>query len=278
MGYIFIISIILFATITLIIRHSNKKRSKQTQLKGIRYITQLKPLISLVQQHRGLTSAWLNGDDKVKAQLHLKQKEIKKIITEINTTELQSNERWLSFNDHWDRLLTFKIKPTVSNSFEQHCSIIKNLSYLLEDSSETYLLTTDHCTHFPSIGYNWRELVVLIENIGQARAIGTGVSVQKECSSVNKIRLNFLAESIQKISTETLSNLYYLPEEVNKHNEYIKVATVKVEELIGLISKELVNNQQITIEHQHYFAMASSAMNAFDDIFYHQVEQLKKTI
>lgn len=134
MGYIFIISIILFATITLIIRHSNKKRSKQTQLKGIRYITQLKPLISLVQQHRGLTSAWLNGDDKVKAQLHLKQKEIKKIITEINTTELQSNERWLSFNDHWDRLLTFKIKPTVSNSFEQHCSIIKNLSYLLEDS------------------------------------------------------------------------------------------------------------------------------------------------
>lgn len=278
MGYIIIISIILFITITLVMRRSNKNTIKQTQLKGISYITQLKPIISLVQQHRGLTSAWLNGDDKIKPQLNLKQKEIKKIIDIINTTELESSERWISFKDHWDRLLTFKTKPTVSNSFEQHCSLIKNLSYLLEDTSEAYLLTTDHCTQFPNIAYTWRELVVLIENIGQARAIGTGVSVQKNCSSVDKIRLNFLAENIKKVSTETLSNLYYLPEEVKKHNVYIKTATVKVEELLSLISKELVNNQQISIEHKYYFAMASSAMNAFDEIFYHQIEQLKRTI
>jgi len=232
MEHIFIIVVGLFIIIAFSIRVAKRSKIKKSQLQGITYITQLKPLISLVQQHRGLTSAWLNGDENVKPKLVNLQNEIKQVIHLLNKTDLQANERWMSFYDHWQRMLEFKIKPSVSNSFDQHCSLIKNLSYLLEDTSETYFLTSEHHKGFPNIGYTWRELIVLTENIGQARAIGTGVSVQKQ----------------------------------------------KIQELTLVIAKELVNSTDITIESQDYFSMASNTISAFDDIFYHQVDQLKRLI
>ena len=278
MEHIFIIVVGLFIVIAFSIRGAKRSKIKKSQLEGITYIIQLKPLISLVQQHRGLTSAWLNGDENVKPKLVNLQNEIKQVIHLLNKTDLQANERWMSFYDHWQRMLEFKIKPSVSNSFDQHCSLIKNLSYLLEDTSETYFLTSEHHKGFPNIGYTWRELIVLTENIGQARAIGTGVSVQKHCSSVDKIRLSFLAENMTKVSTGTLNNLHYLPDEIEKHNNHIQIARSKIQELTLVIAKELVNSTDITIESQDYFSMASNTISAFDDIFYHQVNQLKRLI
>ncbi|MDO7086417.1 hypothetical protein WNY51_00695 [Pseudocolwellia sp. AS88] len=278
MEHIFIIVVGLFIIIAFSIRVAKRSKIKKSQLQGITYITQLKPLISLVQQHRGLTSAWLNGDENVKPKLVNLQNEIKQVIHLLNKTDLQANERWMSFYDHWQRMLEFKIKPSVSNSFDQHCSLIKNLSYLLEDTSESYFLTSEHHKGFPNIGYTWRELIVLTENIGQARAIGTGVSVQKHCSSVDKIRLSFLAENMTKVSTGTLNNLHYLSDEIEKHNNHIQIARSKIQELTLVIAKELVNSTDITIESQDYFSMASNTISAFDDIFYHQVDQLKRLI
>jgi len=278
MQYIFITIILFFIIITFLIRSSNNKSVVSSQLKGIDYITQLKPLITLIQQHRGLTSAWLSGDESAKPKLSQMQAAIMKKVEPISLTELGSNERWLSFIDHWERLLKFKTKPTPENSFEQHCSIVKNLSYLLEDTSETYHLTADYCNQFHNISLTFRELIVLTENIGQARAIGTGVCVQNKCSSVNKIRLNFLAENIKKITNETLRNLSHLPEEGNKHNLNVNKANLKVGELTSVILKDLVNNPKVIMNNQVYFTMASDTISAFDNIFYHQVEQLKSTL
>lgn len=278
MGYFFISAICLLVVCILIIKRFNKNKIKQTQLLGIGYITQLKPLISLVQQHRGQSSAWLNGDLTVKPKITSLQKQIGNIINDIKKTELHTNERWVSFDDHWQRLLNLKTKSSVANSFEQHCLLIKNLSYLLEDTSETYLLTAEYCNTFPNIGYTWRELIIATENIGQARAIGTSVCVQKVCSSVDKIRLNFLTENMQKITANTLHKLHYLSDEVDQHDDYINAATLKMEDFTQVISNDLVNSPVIIIDHQRYFALATSAIAAFDDIFYHQVEQLKKLI
>ncbi|XPF94354.1 hypothetical protein ACM9HF_20455 [Colwellia sp. RE-S-Sl-9] len=278
MGYFFITAICLLAICILIIKRFNKNKIKKTQLLGISYITQLKPLISLVQQHRGLSSAWLNGDITVKPKITSLQKQIANMIKDLKKTELHTNERWVSFNDHWQRLLNLKTKPSVANSFEQHCLLVKNLSYLLEDTSETYLLTAEYCNGFPNIGYTWRELIISTENIGQARAIGTSVCVQKVCSSVDKIRLNFLTENMKKITTNTLHKLHYLSDEVDQHDDYINAATLKMEDFTQVISNDLVNSPTIAIDHQRYFALATSTIAAFDDIFYHQVEQLKKLI
>ena len=45
------------------------KDNKKAQQQGLDYISQIKKIITIVQQHRGLTAAWLNGDTKVTTQL-----------------------------------------------------------------------------------------------------------------------------------------------------------------------------------------------------------------
>jgi hypothetical protein len=46
----------------------------------------------------------------------------------------------------------------------------------------------------------WRELLTAVEHIGQARAIGIGVSTVASCSSVSRIRFK---HSCQKIEDNT---------------------------------------------------------------------------
>jgi len=278
MGYFFI-GIIgsLFFTVW-IIKYLNKNKIKKSQLIGIDYIVQFKALIHLVQQHRGLSICLLNHDESSQSTLIATQAEIVSLINKIEATEFSFNQRWISFLDHWERLLTLKNQLSFSDSFEQHCSLIKNLSLLLEDTSENYLLTEEFFSTFPNISYTWRELILATENIGQARAIGTNVCMQEYCSSVDKIRLHLLIDSIKKITANTLYKLHYINADVDKHDDNMNAATLKIEMLTDIIFTELINTENITLNHQQYFSMSTLTLKAFDEIFYHQIEQIKKLI
>lgn len=274
-----ILTFICVLVITLIfIKKNTKKKTKETQLTGISFITQLKSLITLVQQHRGQTSAWLNGDVKVERKLMEIKSSIQFIIKQLHITSINTNDRWIGFYDHWQRLLLLKNKTSVDNSFDQHCLLIKNLAYLIEDIADNHFLTADYCSELPNIGYTWRELVMSTENIGQSRAIGTSVSVQKKCSSVDNIRLNFLSENINKVTINTLNNLSYLPNEAEQHKKLVNIATNKVKELTETISQELINTTEITLDNKEYFTLATATIASFDNIFDHQVAQLSKVI
>ena len=254
------------------------KDNKKAQQQGLDYISQIKKIITIVQQHRGLTAAWLNGDTKVTTQLVILKQLISKEMKLLKFTPIYQNERWSAFADHWDRLLKLNKSLLIENSFEQHTLMIKNLAYLLEDTAEISHLTTDFLPEFTNIGYVWRELILTTESIGQSRAIGTGVAVQQYCSSVDKIRLNFLIETMTKITLNTLQHLSYLPQEINTHKELVKRATEKMNQLIETMKFELVNASTITIDNNQYFELATNTMSTMNDIFDHQVMQLKTTL
>lgn len=269
--------IFLFAAIFFVNQlRQNKKRKIQQQ--GIVFIGQIKSLITLVQQHRGLMSAALNGDTKVSTKLSLLKQKISLLIKELEMTPVQANERWSAFADHWQRLLKLDNKPSAENSFEQHTMMIRNLAYLLEDTAEKAFLTADFVPAMPNIGYVWRELVLATENIGQSRALGTGVAVQSFCSSVDKVRLNFLTQTMTKVADHALQHLSYLPEERSIHQQLIASATNKMNQLIETISNDLVNASNITVDNGVYFELATDTMKEMNDIFDHQVKQLHSVI
>lgn len=278
MEFLILTFICVFVITVIFIKINKKKRTTESQLMGINFITQLKSLITLVQQHRGQTSAWLNGDVKVERKLMEIKSSIQFIIKQLHITPINKNDRWIGFYDHWQRLLLLKNKTSVDNSFDQHCLLIKNLAYLIEDIADNHFLTADYCSELPNIGYTWRELVMSTENIGQSRAIGTSVSVQKKCSSVDNIRLNFLSENITKVTINTLNNLSYLPNEAEQHKKLVNIATNKVKELTDTISQEFINTTEITLDNKEYFTLATATIASFDNIFDHQVAQLSTII
>ena len=278
MEFIILIFICALVVALLLIKKNKKKNTTKSQLVGINFITQLKSLITLVQQHRGQTSAWLNGDKRVEKKLMEIKADIQLIINQLHVSSINKSERWIGFYDHWQRLLLLKNKTSVDNSFDQHCLLIKNLAYLIEDTADNHFLTADNCSELPNIGYTWRELVMSTENIGQSRAIGTSVSAQKKCTSVDNIRLNFLCENINKVAINTLNNLSYLPSETTQHKKLVNTAMNKVKELTETISQELTNTTKITLDNTEYFNLATKTIASFDDIFDHQVAQLSTII
>jgi hypothetical protein len=167
---------------------------------------------------------------------------------------------------------------SVANNFEQHTALIQNLTYLLEDAAESAHLTSDHLSGFDNVGYVWRELLQTTENVGQCRAIGTGVAVQKNCSSVDKIRLSYLLQNLTQISDSTLHNLPCLPEEKSEHERLVQRAKSNMSQLFSVIKTELLEGQKITVDSGGYFQLATDTMAGINDIFDHQLKQLKRVV
>lgn len=273
--------IIVLAIVLIAVAFHFYQIQKQTSLKtnGLKNVSELKLLISDLQTHRGLSSAWLNGDESKKTILLSLQHTIS---TKINYLELQnsinSSNRWKSFIDHWGRLSKSDTNREPENNFTQHTQIISNLLYLLEDEAEFSHLNAIAIPELPNIGFVWRELAVTAEKIGQSRAIGTGVTTRKNCSSVHKIRLSFLKQHIEEMMNETLSKLSCIDCFSHEHVGLLKDAKLKMEYLTLTMQHDLIEADEITINQNEYFNLATNAISALDLIFEHQVKQIKHTI
>ena len=259
--------------------HYKIKKQKTLQAKGLINISYIKRLISLIQSHRGLSSALLNGDNSKKSPLQALEQQVEVEVRFLKSqVEVQETSRWGGFIDHWGRLNKQDSHRDSENSFKQHTQLISNLLYLLEDEAERSHLNAACLLNLQAIGFVWRELVVTTETIGQSRAIGTGVATSKECSSVHKIRLSFLQQHIEVTMNETLSKLSSLEAFSKKHSELLAIAKSKMDFFSKTIENELIKASPITINQDEYFALATDSIKALDDIFEHQMQQIQQTI
>ncbi|WP_298942194.1 nitrate- and nitrite sensing domain-containing protein [uncultured Psychromonas sp.] len=276
---IYIIILLLIILFSVWLHHYKTKQQKALCVQGLDNISHIKLLISAIQTHRGLSSAFLNGDQSKQAMLTTIEQQVNNEIKYLEAQRtLDEKGRWGSFIDHWERLKQHDKARDADNSFKQHTQLIANLLYLLEDEAERGYLNAGSFPTLPNIGFVWRELVVTTEIIGQSRAIGTGVATSKTCSSVHKIRLSFLQQNMQKTINSTLPKLSSLERFTGEHKALLKVAKLKMEFLSSTIERELISADKISINQDEYFALATDSIKALDSIFNHQIEQIQHII
>ena len=276
---LYIINLLLMVLVSIVLHHYKTKKQKKLHKEGLTNIFHLKQLIGLIQNHRGLSSALLNGDKSKLAPLQVLEDKVQVEVLHLEAQEaIQETSRWVGFSDHWGRLNKKDDNRDPDNSFNQHTQLIANLLYLLEDEAERSHLNALSLPMLPNIGFVWRELVVTTETIGQARALGTGVATLKFCSCVHKIRLSFLQQNIQKTMNETLLNLSSLELFAQKHSELLDNAKLKMDSFSKTIEYELIEASNVTINQDEYFALATETIETLDHIFEHQMEQIEQTI
>lgn len=175
------------------------KRKKQEEDRlfgcGIEYIKSLRSFLALLQQHRGLTTGYLNGNHSVAVEIASLNHRIDWVLDDIYANRLwvRDNVKWSSMVDHWERLALAYLQTDAENNFKQHNILIANLLYLIEDVADAHHLAR---MGGGSLDTDWRYLLSIAEYIGQARALGTGVAAKGECSSVMRIQLNHLRNKI----------------------------------------------------------------------------------
>lgn len=275
--YLFILIVMILFSVVL--HYYKVKQQKTLQINGLGNISHLKLLISLIQNHRGLSSAWLNGDESKQQQLRSVEQQADSEIQHLQYQDpIRKSNRWSAFIDHWGRLDKHDDSRDSDNNFKQHTQLVETLLYLLEDEAERSHLNAISLPKLPTIGFVWRELIATTEAIGQSRAIGMGVATSKICSSVHKIRLSFLQQNMQKTINDTLPQLSSLEGFTQKHTELLKTAKTKVDFFSFTIKGELIDSADITINQDEYFTLASDTIKALDNIFEHQMQQIKQTI
>jgi hypothetical protein len=274
-----IIVLLIFILVSFYLKLSLAKKGRvKIQHQGMLNVKGLKQLIYFIQQHRGMTAAYLNGKKEVLPKINIIRNSIQENIRKSELTCSKDNERWQSFLDHWQRLGTGSVEASADNSFDQHTLLIRNLLYLLEDEAEKGLLFSQFLPQFPQAGYAWREVIGATEVIGQARAIGVGVATQKNCSSIDNIRLSFLQQQMNQVVKTVLHQLYCLPQYIEEHNRLIKITQDQTQILFSTIDQAFLSAEKITLDPQVYFEQASLVIQSIDDVFKHQLMQISNSL
>lgn len=251
-----VVAVMLFLIVALAIKkpwHHPVRRSE-----GVQLLNGLRQLLEHLQQHRGLSTGYLRGDQSLKSKVDDTRASIRSDLRRLNETALCDHDRWVAFKDHWSRLEQSALSLPVSDNVQQHNHLIANMLQLIEDiAAQNNLLYLTH----PGDGISilWRELLYTTEWLGQARALGTGIAAAGQSSGVERIRLGFLCERIQTLSTIAHADL-------EGHStsglQSLKQAGQTVSTLLSIIENEFLSANKPNLPATDYFDQATRAISA----------------
>ncbi len=242
-------------------------------------IRQLKRLIAFVQKHRGTCATYIQGNHDAHSSIVEIRHEISQHIALLkSSTQVTQHSSWKGFIDHWSRLESKAVDLDLLSSFEQHTNMIQNLLFLFEGIAEEYRFTKSFLTQFPDIALLWRELPLTVEFIGQARAVGVAVSTTGYCSQVDKIKLGYLHRKISQLTRIVLQHLKNNAVMDREAMAAVKLAEQSCGLLIDTINQELLHTEVPAISPQQYFAIASKAMDATNEVIELQLTEVEKSL
>lgn len=250
---VFTLLIILLTSIFLI---STQRRAilLEKQHIGLQWLKHLRILLSSIQQHRGLTTGYLNGDSSLLDRIQVLQQNINININNVNRVDewISKNRNWTTITEHIQRLSKNFKTNSISNNLQQHNKLIRNILYIVEEMAEEHHMLDITPAANIDVEFIWKDLLETTEHMGQARAIGTGVAASGQCSSVEKIKLRYLTDKINHSGEELLNQL------PNASNVASSIAL-----LIDTIDKNFIapNEEQPFISASEYFDIATSALD-----------------
>ena len=257
----------LIALISLMLRRRrawvDAGRSLETSLAGCR---SLLALIAHFQQHRGMSSAWLSGDQSFASKLDGKGREIEALFQSLRTVArsesgkphpcLTPNDLSL-FRHRWAALREKLAGLSVEQSIAQHSFLIEQLLQWLAALGEARLeplvadrgLVRNYASRLPA----------LTECLGQARAVGMSVATHKACSAVARVRLMFLIARAEALLSQAA--------EGEMRSAQAESAALAVQQMARLVRTRMLVSSGINVTVQEYFEVATRAVDAvFDSI------------
>lgn len=250
----FPIGFLLFLMLSL---RRKKNQANQLFIRGIEYIKLLRSLLTYVQQHRGLTTGFINGNLSARPDIETLDVRIKRLMADLEATGdwMIENVKWSSLVDHWTRLGMGYLQGDADKNFKQHNILIANLLYLIDDVADAHhlsKLTGD------AMDTDWRYLLSIAEYIGQARALGTGVAAKGECSSVLRIQLNHLRNKIAS----------------SVDASWPEKSRIEIHYLLRCIESQLIVDNP-SIDASEYFKLATRCIEHVLEQFDRQIDRLQ---
>lgn len=266
-----------------------KRRKHLAQILWVaKWVQQLRRLLELLPKHRGMANALLKGDDSFRQPLHDLQREVDGQLEAMRRLTLERGNQAVSrrlqpIEREWQAIRDGVMTMQAAKSFSLHTRLIaKVLERMEDDASSLQSLAQNNDALRSLLTVLTHDLPHIVESIGQARGIGTGVAAQRASSVANRVNLKFLHEKTSSIIDCQLSPLRasarrYQAMGLN-FTDVIDKAVSSAQSFTAMMQSELIEKNPPTVApdtfYQHGTAAIEAGFQLFDTLYPRWLEVL----
>ena len=242
---------------------------------GLTYISAIRPLLEHIAQHRGMSGAYLNGDQSFRRQMESKQAEVDAMFGRLGEVDrslgqtLNTSDRLVALQREWDGLKRQVWQLSPPQSFAEHNRVVQQAIDLIEYVADTSGLILDpHLDSYYMMDLLVMQMPRLSEAMGQSRALAAGAAARGELDVDARIQLTIRLDRIRNIERALAHDLEVIAREnpalaaglAASHRE----AGAAINSFASLLNDRLLEASSITVTGAEIFA---SSTRAIDGVF-----------
>ena len=288
---LFIVVVVTFSYLLLdIVRQTNDRiTTVENELIGVDLIEEIYPVLKFAQQHRGLTSNLVSGDETAAP----KREEAGKNLDGAFYALLKDAQKYSSYKDieekivaaqnQWKEVKSASANGTVQEGIKVHSDLIIEILDILNFIADetTLALESDRTKNYLN-SLLTETLPPITENMGKARATGVSVATQKELSDDNRYQLLFLMQTMQSYVKASLDNYEAIFKTAPALKEQLEAkaneSLQSTEDILSIIDTELLNATTITIVPADYFDATTQTIDSIFELIDFQKSKLQELL
>jgi Nitrate and nitrite sensing. len=251
-------------------------RTSQRQLEGLELIKPISSGVQFMQQHRGLSTGVLGGNEAMRNQCDTKEIETAAAFDAIErrlSTGLVLSEDWVRLKADWNSLQKGWSHWTVDENFSTHTDLIDRMLVFEVRVADDYALTFDSDVDaFYLIDTTINKLPLALERLGRIRAFGTGILTQKQISAYQQAEMIALIAELRHALKFLAINLektgQFNPEIQNPLLAATEDIVDSARQIVDLVQSDIITEHFVTSP-EDFFKMATAAI----DKGYRQMDQ-----
>ncbi|HEX6736128.1 MAG TPA: methyl-accepting chemotaxis protein [Azonexus sp.] len=261
-----LVMLVLLATVFV-----NLKRDIDTaeqELAGLQMLKPVNRMVQFMQQHRGLSSGVLNGNEAMKERRAGKEKEVEAALAEVTAAlspTLREMPAWKQLTQDWQAIRRDGLSWTAPENIKRHSEMIdRALVFMVDVADETQLTLDPVMDTYYFMDTVVTKMPAMLEPLGITRARGTGVLTRKELSP--QLRIDISALTAQMAGTLRAQNnnlakvMRFAPSLEGSLAGPTKEFTVGAEKIFALVREDILGEKFATAP-QDYFAQTTQVID-----------------
>jgi methyl-accepting chemotaxis protein len=183
----------------------------EQELAGLQMLKPMNRMTQFMQQHRGLSSGMLNGNEAMKEKRAGKEREVTAALAataEALSPGLRDSATWKSIHEDWQAISGQGMSWTAPENLKRHTAMIAKVLVFMVDVADETALTLDPVMDT----YYFMDTIVskmptMLEPLGITRARGTGVLSARELKPDMQLAISSLIAQMAHTLRTQNSNL-----------------------------------------------------------------------
>ncbi|MFZ2288169.1 MAG: methyl-accepting chemotaxis protein [Halopseudomonas yangmingensis] len=240
----------------------------ESQMRGGELMHPVARMIELTQQHRGLSSMVLGGNQDASGRRAEREAEVQRalerVASELDETQRNSN-LWRQIGSEWSSLRANGMQASRSENFARHTALIGVMLHWQGELSDQYGLGfAPEAGSFYLMNAAVNRLPMMLEYFGQLRARGSGVLAQGALDTEARLALAVLNEEIgiglRLVERDLLKVAAVRPELATALNSAVREIHAKAREVDQVVQAIVMQDNLRVMPAQQFFELTTAGI------------------